>query len=104
MVGYWVAAGARGRGIASSALRLVCDWSTARPLQLMTHPDNAASQRVAEKGGFRRLGMAPHLPAFRDGLAEAVLFQLDDPVGAAKPAQKERTSSGKVRTSIGLAR
>ena len=76
MVGYWVAFGARGRGIAGRALRLVCDWSTARPLQLMTHPDNAASQRVAEKGGFRRIGMAEHLPAFRDGLAEAVLFQL----------------------------
>ena len=43
----------------------------------MTHPDNAASQRVAAKGGFRRIGIAEHLPAFRDGLAEAVLFQLD---------------------------
>ena len=77
MVGYWVAAGARGRGIATRALRLVCGWSTPRPLRLMTHPDNAASQRVAEKGGFRRIGMAPHLPAFRDGVAEAVLFELD---------------------------
>ena len=76
-VGYWIAAGVRGRGIATQAVGMVCDWSTDRPLQLMTHPDNAASQRVAEKAGFRRIGMAPHLPAFRDGLAEAVLFQLD---------------------------
>jgi RimJ/RimL family protein N-acetyltransferase len=77
MIGYLVAPGARGRGIATRALRLVCEWRPERPLRLTTHPDNAASQRVAEKAGFRRVGMRPHIPAFRDGLAEAVLFELD---------------------------
>jgi RimJ/RimL family protein N-acetyltransferase len=75
-IGYWIAARARGRGLATGALRLICEWRTERPLWLMTHPDNLASQRVAEKAGFQRTGMADHLPAFRDGLAEAVRFEL----------------------------
>ena len=76
-VGYWVMADARGRGIATRALRLACEWATQRPLRLMTHPDNLASQRVAEKGGFRRVGMTSDHPPFRDGTCEAVLFELD---------------------------
>jgi RimJ/RimL family protein N-acetyltransferase len=76
-IGYWVAAGARGRGIATRALRLICEWREERPLWLVTHPDNAASQRVAEKAGFRRVGLVPHEPHFRDGTTEAVRFELD---------------------------
>jgi RimJ/RimL family protein N-acetyltransferase len=76
-VGYWVKADARGRGIATRALRLACQWNSTRPLWLTTHPDNVASQRVAEKAGFRRVGMTPHEPHFRDGTAKAVLFRLD---------------------------
>jgi RimJ/RimL family protein N-acetyltransferase len=75
-VGYWVRADARGRGIATRALRLVCDWATQRPLQLTTHPENLASQRVAEKAGFRRIGTTSDHPAFRDGTREAILFEL----------------------------
>jgi RimJ/RimL family protein N-acetyltransferase len=76
-IGYWVAASARGRGVATRALRLLCDWHADRPLSLLTHPDNVASQRVAEKAGFRRVGTREHRPAFRDGVSEAVVFQLD---------------------------
>ena len=75
-IGYWVAGDARGRGIATRALRLVCNWRSERPLQLVTHPSNLASQRVAQKAGFRRVGMTPHEPHFRDGTTEAVLFEL----------------------------
>ena len=76
-IGYWIAARARNRGLATRALRLLCEWRTERPLWLMTHPDNTASQRVAEKAGFRRVGLRPHEPHFRDGVTEAVMFQLD---------------------------
>jgi RimJ/RimL family protein N-acetyltransferase len=76
-IGYWVAAPARGRGVATRALELVCNWYLERPLSLMTHPDNVASQRVAEKAGFRRVGTREHRPAFRDGVTEAAVFQLD---------------------------
>ncbi len=75
-VGYWIAAGARNRGIATRAVRLVLEWWPERPLHLTTHPDNIASQRVAEKAGFRRVGTTPDEPRFRDGTTEAVLFEL----------------------------
>ena len=75
-VGYWITAAARNRGIATRAVRLVAEWVAERPLRLTTHPENLASQRVAEKAGFRRVGTVPHLE-FRDGTAEAVLFELD---------------------------
>ena len=76
-IGYWIAPKARGRGVCTRALRLILGWRTERPLWLTTHPQNAASQRVAEKAGFRRIGLVPHEPVFRDGTAEAVRFELD---------------------------
>jgi RimJ/RimL family protein N-acetyltransferase len=57
-LGYWVKREARGRGVATRALRLLSDWATAElgadRVQLLTEPENRASQRVAEKAGFRR--------------------------------------------------
>jgi RimJ/RimL family protein N-acetyltransferase len=57
-IGYHMSPEARGRGLATEALRLLSDWSfqtlpVAR-LQLTTHVDNPASQRVAEKAGYTR--------------------------------------------------
>jgi RimJ/RimL family protein N-acetyltransferase len=75
-VGYWVARGARGRGVATRALRLVCAWTGDRPLRLTTHPENVASQRVAEHAGFRRVGTTTDHPQFRDGTRVAVLFEM----------------------------
>jgi RimJ/RimL family protein N-acetyltransferase len=75
-IGYWVAHVARGRGVATRALRLVCAWAGDRPLRLWTHPENVASQRVAENAGFRRVGTTTDHPQFRDGTREAVLFEL----------------------------
>jgi ribosomal-protein-alanine N-acetyltransferase len=57
-VSYWIAARARGRGAATSALRLLARWAFLTlgiiELQLWTHTDNAASRAVAEKAGFVR--------------------------------------------------
>ena len=47
-----------------------------RRLELMAHPDNTASQRVAEHAGFARVGPAPHEPPFRDGTSVAIRFEL----------------------------
>jgi RimJ/RimL family protein N-acetyltransferase len=61
-IGYWVAAEARRRGIATAATRLAARWSfdevpeLAR-LQLRADVENAASNRVAEKAGFTREGV-----------------------------------------------
>ena len=60
-VGYWVSREARGRGVASRALRLVAAWALVdcglARLQLRTDERNVPSQRVAEKVGFRREGV-----------------------------------------------
>jgi len=61
-IGYWVAAEARRRGIATAATRLAARWSfDAVPelarLELRADVENAASNRVAEKAGFTREGV-----------------------------------------------
>ena len=66
VVGYWLLPEARGRGLATRAVRLVCEWAFSDiglpKLRLQTEPDNLASQRVAERAGFRRQG-EPHSKA-----------------------------------------
>jgi RimJ/RimL family protein N-acetyltransferase len=60
-VGYWVRAEARGRGIATAAVRLVSRWALqelgVQRLQLRADVLNEPSQRVAEKAGFLREGV-----------------------------------------------
>ena len=79
-VGYWLAPWARGRGVMTESVRAVVDWARrehgVKRLFLTAHPDNAASQRVAERVGFRRIGMTEHEPPFLDGTTSAVLFEL----------------------------
>jgi RimJ/RimL family protein N-acetyltransferase len=80
-IGYWVVRAARGRGVCTSALRTLSRWALDEldlgRLELVTDPDNAASQRVAEKVGFRREGvLRSHLP-HRDGRRrDSVMFSL----------------------------
>jgi RimJ/RimL family protein N-acetyltransferase len=60
-IGYWVRREARGRGVATRALRLLSEWAFDKlelaRLQLVTEPENVASQRVAENAGFQREGL-----------------------------------------------
>ncbi len=55
---YWVAAAARGTGVATAALRLLVAWAFATQevdeLRLWTRADNTASQAVARRIGFDR--------------------------------------------------
>ena len=57
-VGYWVRRGARRRGVALAAARLVIDWAFGEVglerLELLTYPGNAASQALAVRLGFTR--------------------------------------------------
>jgi RimJ/RimL family protein N-acetyltransferase len=80
-VGYWVAAPARGRGICTRALRVLSSWALVefelQRLELITDPENRASQRVAEKVGFRREGvMRSHLRHADGRIRDSVLFSL----------------------------
>ncbi len=62
-VGYWTAAGLRGRGLTTAAVRLVCAWALGplgfARLELRAGVENPASLRVAEKCGFVRERIAP---------------------------------------------
>lgn len=55
-IGYWVVAEARGRGVATRAVRLLTGWGHdalgLRRIEILTHRDNLPSQRVAGKAGF----------------------------------------------------
>ncbi len=79
-VGYWLSPSARGRGLMAEAVRAVARWARedmgVGRLFLWTHPDNLASQAVAEQSGFVRLGLAQHDPPFRDGTTTGVKFEL----------------------------
>lgn len=85
-VGYHVAAAARGRGLATAALRLVSRWAfQSLPigrLQLTTHEDNPASQRVAEKAGYTREALLRSWADQRGTRVDLVMWSLlpDDPV------------------------
>jgi [ribosomal protein S5]-alanine N-acetyltransferase len=56
-IGYWVAAGARRRGFAAAALRLIGRWAFGPPLELvrlelMIDAENTASLRTAQRAGY----------------------------------------------------
>ena len=74
---YWVLAAARGRGVATRALRLVSDWGFSRGfprLQLLTEPENEISQRVAERAGFRREGLLRGYFELKGRRADGIMF------------------------------
>ncbi len=75
--GYWLAPWARGRGVATRALRLVADWSIAQGflrLELFTHPDNTASAAVARRAGFVFEGVRRAWDTDREGNLEDGVF------------------------------
>jgi len=60
-VGYWLLPEARGKGLASRALKLVSRWAlrdlALMRLALLTEPSNRQSRRVAEASGFLEEGV-----------------------------------------------
>jgi RimJ/RimL family protein N-acetyltransferase len=80
-IGYWCAVEARGRGLTTRALRLLSRYAldelAVERLELITDPDNVASQRVAEKVGFRREGVLRSHLLHPDGRRrDSVMFSL----------------------------
>lgn len=77
---YWTEAGARRRGVASHAVTLLSRWAftdlgVAR-LELFTHIDNAGSQRVAERCGYKREGVLRSCRVVKGERTDLVIFSL----------------------------
>jgi RimJ/RimL family protein N-acetyltransferase len=76
--GYWLAPEARGRGVATRALRLITDWTIENTgvirLDLYTDIENDASARVAARVGFVREGIRRAWDLNREGRPIDVVF------------------------------
>lgn len=79
-VGYWLRPEARGRGAATEALKLVSRWAFEalgiERLSLVTDPENAASQRVAERAGYQREGLLRAWLPTTSGRRDCTMFSL----------------------------
>lgn len=79
-IGYWVAAPARGRGTAKRSVRLLSEWALrelrAERVQVVAHPLNEASQRVALRAGFTREGLLRKYQLRKGAWEDRVAFSL----------------------------
>jgi RimJ/RimL family protein N-acetyltransferase len=70
-IGYMVAPAARGRGASARAVRLLTRWGfeelALERLELRIDVTNRASERVAERAGYRREGVLRNA-YFKEGL------------------------------------
>jgi len=83
-IAYLAGPDGRGRGLMTRAVRLLCDWlfdEGVGRLEVRTHPDNEASQRLAERCGFRREGHERRSIWLHGKRHDAILWSLlpDDP-------------------------
>jgi RimJ/RimL family protein N-acetyltransferase len=79
-VGYWLRPEGRGRGAATEAVRLVSAWAfdqlEVERLSLITDPANKASQRVAERAGYRQEGLLRCWLLTPSGRRDCLMFSL----------------------------
>jgi [ribosomal protein S5]-alanine N-acetyltransferase len=83
---YWVAAAARGRGVASRSVRLLVDWGWELGLdriELYAHVENAGSRRVAEIAGFRFERIEPAARIVKGRPWDIAWYAIDRPDAAA---------------------
>jgi ribosomal-protein-alanine N-acetyltransferase len=78
-IGYWAHPDARERGVVTAAVRLVTrharDSGLATSLLIRCATDNVASRRVAERAGYRKVGIQPASEPLGDGrLVDLVLY------------------------------
>jgi len=78
-MGYWVAPDHNGRGLATSAVgevvRIAFDQLGLHRVEAGTLLHNARSQRVLERNGFSRYGVAPELVRIEGRWQDHVMFQ-----------------------------
>jgi RimJ/RimL family protein N-acetyltransferase len=76
-VTYWIDRAFWGRGIATAALQSLLSVTTERPVFARAASDNAASLRVLEKAGFRRIGVDRGFARGRGEEIEETILRLD---------------------------
>jgi ribosomal-protein-alanine N-acetyltransferase len=84
-VGYWVVPAFNGRGVASAAVAHMAELAFVHlglhRLQAGTLVHNLASQRVLERNGFARFGLAPKYLKIAGEWQDHILFQRLAPAG-----------------------
>jgi RimJ/RimL family protein N-acetyltransferase len=79
-VGYWTAPQQRRHGYTSEALRLLGGWALAElgahRVELVVHPENVTSRRVAESAGFVAEGVLRQRYLHRGRPTDVVLYSL----------------------------
>jgi len=89
-LGYWVGAGDNGRGLATAAvhdiIRVAFEELGLHRIQAGTLLHNVRSQRVLERTGFVRYGMAPAYLKIAGEWQDHALYQVVTTGSAASPA------------------
>lgn len=79
-MGYWVSAADNGRGLATAAVRGIITVAFGElglhRIQAETLLDNVRSQRVLERNGFTRIGMAPAYLNIAGKWQDHILYQV----------------------------
>ncbi len=94
-VGYLAAPWVRGQGVLTEALSVLTDWVLGQGftrVEVRAAVGNAASQRVAEKAGFRREGVLRRAGRTHDGPVDLIVLSriADDEAPPVDPAVPER--------------
>ncbi|MEZ0115011.1 ribosomal-protein-alanine N-acetyltransferase [Catenulispora sp. EB89] len=76
-VTYWIRREFWGRGLAAAALAAVLEQVAVRPVFASAAYDNAASMRVLEKNGFKRVGEERGFAEARGEEIGEVMFRLN---------------------------
>jgi [ribosomal protein S5]-alanine N-acetyltransferase len=78
-IGYWIDEPRQGRGLATAAVgdvvRFAFDEADLHRVEAGTLPENFASQRVLEKNGFERIGLARRYLLIGGDWRDHILFQ-----------------------------
>ena len=103
-VGCCVVPAARGRGIATEALRLLTNWAfdvlELGRVQVFVAPENVAALRLAESAGFRREGvLRSYWEHDETRLDAVVLARLPDDDGRSPSARSGRSALWQPSTS-----
>jgi RimJ/RimL family protein N-acetyltransferase len=91
-VGFWLVAGARGRGLGARSVALVVSWAFEAfdllRVEMTTTPDNAAAAALASRLGFAREGVLRQRNVERGRRIDVVWF------GVLREEWQVRTRSG----------